>query len=378
VTNYPPTADEGYIRELFKDCGEIFSIRWPSLKFNTHRRFCYISFRLADAAAAATQLDGKMLEGRYKLEAKYSDPGNKKPRESAINEGRELHVANLDFKATEDEVREVFSKYGSVESVRILRNIGGKSRGSGFVVFEKKEDATEALVLDKSKFMTQILKVELSAAKNFKPTATSSGLKASSASPAPDSEGDVRMSPSPAPGPSKAEISSRTIALMNVPDTVNDARIRVLSEPYGDIVKLVLRPDHQGAIIEFGDVGAAGRAALGLENHEIVPGRRLRTGGVKDLFQEKDEVRSDRIQIGAGGKKAAPAAFIQPSAPVRRPGGRGGLGVKRGLGFGAGKASAQSAQSNAHPMGDNTNGTAKEGSKSNDDFKAMINGRGQT
>jgi squamous cell carcinoma antigen recognized by T-cells 3 len=394
VTNYPPAADEAYMRELFADCGEIFSIRWPSLKFNTHRRFCYISFRTASAAAAATQLDGKLLEGHYKLEAKYSDPARKKTREGAGAEGREIHVANIDRTATEDDLREVFSKYGRVESVRLLKNVAGRSKGGGFVVFEKKEEAKEALALDKTKFKSQILTVEFSTLSNYKPTATTTGSKASSASPAPDREGDLQMSnssaaSSPAAGkhaqhdPSKAEISARTIAVMNIPDTVNDARIHALAEPYGAIVKLTLRPDHQGAIIEYSDVTAAGRASLGLENYEIVPGRRLRTGGLKDLFQQKGEIRTDRIQVGTGAKKPPPVTgpgFMQPTVPIRRPGPgiRGGLGTKRGLGYSS--ALAKKALG-GEDLGSGTaadENDKKVQPKSNADFKAMfLKGEGQ-
>jgi RNA recognition motif-containing protein len=352
VTNFPPTADDPYLRKLFKDCGEIFSIRWPSLKFNTHRRFCYISFRTTEAAAAATQLDGQSLGGIYKLVSKYSNPANKKDREGAMAEGRELHITGLDTSLTEDELKEVFSKYGNVEKVNILRLLGGESKGAAFIAFEKKEQATTALDLDKTKLKSRVLNVEMSVGKNFKLSATSLG-KASSASPAPEADGDSVMSPSPAPdgyqnthaqhAPSRTEITNRTITLMNIPDTVNDARVRVLAETYGEIVKLVLKPDHQGAIIEYVDAASAGKA----------------------------EFKTDRIQTGQP-KKAAPA-FIQPSAPVRRPGpgGRGGLGIKRGLGYSK-PAAAASGSSATTREAVNGNGSENKKPKSNADFKAMF------
>jgi squamous cell carcinoma antigen recognized by T-cells 3 len=387
VTNYPPSADEAYIRDIFKDCGEIFSIRWPSLKYNTHRRFCYVSFRHAEGAAAATELDGKLIEGQYKLSAKYSDPGRRKQREGALAEGREVHVTNIDRTATEDELREIFSKYGSVESVRILKNIAGKSRGSGFIVFEKKENAEDALVLDKTKFKSEILGVQLANQTNYKPIATSGSMRAfsTSASPVPGLEGDALMPNSPSTnshatenrmlqGSTKTEVAARTTVVMNVPDTVNDTRIRAIAEPYGSIAKLTLRPDHQGAIIEYADVAAAGRASLGLEGHEIIPGRKLRTGTLSELFKQKGEIRTDKIQSGSSAKKPSPAgqAFMQPSGPIRRPGPgiRGGLGAKRGLGH---LASAKKAAATVA-----TNGTAggggepKAAPKSNADFKAMF------
>ncbi|KAK2624992.1 hypothetical protein QTJ16_005361 [Diplocarpon rosae] len=382
VTNYPPTTDEAYLRELFKDCGEIFSVRWPSLKFNTHRRFCYVTFRTPSAAAAATALDGKSLGDFYKLVAKYSDPAAKKNREGAVAEGREIHITSLDSSITEDELKLIFSKYGEVERINILKKYTGVSKGAAFVAFGKKEEAAAALEMNMTKLKSTILRVEMSLGKNFKPTSTILG-KGSSASPTPD--GASAMSPSPAPdaqqnvhaqhAPAQSEISNRTICILNIPDTVNDARVRALVKPYGEIVKLELRLDHQGAIIEYADTASAGRAALALENHEIVPGRKLGTGGMKDLFSRKDETRTDRIQVGRGKKPAE--GLMQPTAPVRRPGtaGRGGLGQKKGgLGFAAPKTSgANSTHVNSHAPSESD---GKIRPKSNADFKAMYVGGG--
>lgn len=380
VTNYPPTADDAYLKNLFKDCGEVFSIRWPSLKHNTHRRFCYISFKTVAAAAAATELDGKSLGGVHKLVAKYSDPANKKDREGAMAEGREIHITGIDSTISEDDLKDVFSKYGKVEKTRILKTLAGESKGAAFVSFEKKEEANASLELDKTKLKSKILTVELSTGKNFKHTATVYG-KGSSASPGPDADGDYAMSPSSADGhnPSRQELTNRTITLMNIPDTVNVERIRAIAEPFGEIIKLVLRPDHQGAIIEYSDPTAAGKAALGLTNHEIAPGRRLRTGGMKDLLSQKDEIRSDRMQFGQA-KKSAPS-LMAPPAPVRRPvgpGGRGGLGQKkRGLGFSSANTTAPAAGTTSKVV--NGNGEeAKPAQKSQADFKALVEkGRAQ-
>ena len=380
VTNYPPAADDSYIHDLFKNCGEIFSIRWPSLKYNTHRRFCYVTFRHQAAAAAATHMNGQMLPGGFKLSALYSDPSRKKSREGPTAEGRELHVTSLDNALNEDDLKAVFEKYGSIEGVRLLRTMSGESKGAAFIVFKKKEDASAALTLDKTKLKSRVMTVELSIGKNFKPTATSKGT---SASPAPDTDGNSVASPSNTSEahinsdaqhrPSATEISERTIALMNVPDTINDARIHAIAEPFGSIVKLVLRPDHQGATIEYADAMSAGRAALALENYEIAPGRRLRTGSVKDLYREEDEIKTDRIQVGQGKKQ--PGNYIRPTAPVRRPGagGRGGLGTKRGLGYAAAKAAGPSGSS-AGVGGTNGGRSAEESvaPKSNADFKAMF------
>ncbi|KAI2605704.1 uncharacterized protein GGS25DRAFT_352832 [Hypoxylon fragiforme] len=384
VSNYPPTADETYIRDLFKDCGEVFCVRFPSLKYNTHRRFCYVSFKDQDSAYKATLLDGKVLEGKFKLQSKYSSPAHKKDREGAIAEGREVRVKNVDSSANENDLKDVFSKYGKVAGVRIVKNMGGKNLGMAYIVFETKEDAENALELDKTKFKSQILLVELSKDSNFKPFATNRGDRAS-ASPAPNGDGDIAMLDSPGEHngggqmPTSKEIQERTMSIMNIPDTVNDARVRAIAEKHGEVVKLVLRPDHRGAIVEFAEASAVGRAALALEGYEIMPGRKLRTGSVNDLFMEKSEIREDKIVTGrsknaannknAGGSKGS-STFMPPPQNVRRPV-LGRSGAKRGLGFTvAKKDNGENHHNHQAANGNGTGPVAKP--KSNADFKAMF------
>lgn len=162
----------------------------------------------------------------------------------------------------------------------------------------------------------------------------------------------------------------RTIALMNVPDTVNDSRLRAMAEVYGSLVKIVLRLDHQGVILEYTDAQNAGTASLGLEGREIAPGRHLRVGTVPEMLREKAEKRTDKIQVGKS-KQDHPVSTqtslsLQPSVPIRRPGQqggrRGGLGQKRGLGF---------TSSNVQDERDSAKGSSEDG-KSNQDFRALL------
>ncbi|KAI1291587.1 putative pre-mRNA splicing factor [Xylaria venustula] len=337
VSNYPPASDETYIRHLFARCGDIFNIRWPSLKYNAHRRFCYVSFRDEHAAYQATLMDGKLIENMYKLQAKFSNPSHKKDREGAVAEGRELHVKGVHPSAHANDLRSVFGKYGKVVTVRLLTNLSGQPVGTAFVVYENKEQAENALQLDKTKFKSQILEVELSKEASFRPTATIKGDGNSrSSSQGPSGDGDVAMSDQPedtdknSKKPTPAEIQARTIAIMNIPDTINDARVRALADKYGSIVKLVLRPDHAGATVEYIDASMAGQAALGLEGFEIEPNHKLRTGSTKQLFESRST--QQRTQQQADNNKA-PKAFMPPPPTVRRPVlGRGGA-RRGGLGF---------------------------------------------
>ncbi|KAM6481203.1 hypothetical protein HDV62DRAFT_100056 [Trichoderma sp. SZMC 28011] len=375
VTNYPPAADEKYIRRLFKDCGEILSIRWPSLKVNTHRRFCYVSFRESEASARAVAKEGTVLDDKYKLVAKYSDPNRKKNREGAVAEGREVHISGLSPSATEEEIRTIFSKYGTISRINVPRNIGGKGRGFAFIDFATKDEAEKATSeLDKTKFLNQIIRVEISKSSNVKPTAHSGSHDRASPAHQANDDADVDMAnhgsaSDKLSGPSAGDIAARTIALMGLPDTVNDARVRALVEPFGPIVKLILQPAHGGAKIEFADSSAAGKASLQLSNIEF-EGRKLQVGSPDDLRHAKVERTEDRIvpRSQSSAKKDKPAgttanSFL-PSSVMRRPT-LGRPGPKRGLGFSAPKVIPKS--------DDKKDGeSAKPAPKSNADFKELF------
>jgi RNA recognition motif-containing protein len=367
VANFPPAADESFMRELFKDCGDILSIRWPSLRVNTHRRFCYISFCNKEASAKAVAKEGTLLEGKYKLLAKYSDPGRKKNREGAVAEGREVHISNLDRTASESDLRDVFSKYGKVTRVNIPQNMAGKNRGFAFIDFETKEQAEKAAEeMHNTKFRSQILVVEVSKESKVKATARSFNPGRSSASPAPsssrDQEGDQVMGEAASSKPSYEEISARTIALMGLPDTVNDARVRALVDPVGEVTKMTLQPAHGGAKVEFIDAATAGKAAMKLDGMDF-EGRKLRTGPADELRHANAERQPNRA--GQRSKPAGRKPAFMPQQTVRRPA-IGKPGPKRGLGF----APKKTAPTATGKDDNDVNGQAAP--KSNADFKAMF------
>lgn len=382
VTNYPPTAGPDDIRELFKDCGDIISVRMPSLRANTRRRFCYVTFRDRTASTKATEKHGMSLGGKYQLSAMFSDPSSAKKRVGAVEEGRELHITDLDTAALDEDVKAIFAKYGNVRRVNIPRNKAGKSHGTAYVEFETKEQAVSAAAeLNKTKLRNTIMTVEVSVPNVAKRTAAATNDRAST-SPAPqrDNEGDETMpdvnggSGAKSKGPTHEEIVARSFALLDIPDTVNDARIKAILEEQGGFKSLVLQPDHGGAKIEFEDAASAGRAALKMDGY-VLDGRKLRTGSLDELKHGKGDIKTDKIQYGVGRKEASDKPAGKKSAPafapstIRRPVlGKGGL--KRGIGFVASKGSSSAPKANGTTTSQDDE--KNKPMKSNADFKAMF------
>jgi RNA recognition motif-containing protein len=57
-----------------------------------------------------------------------------------------IYVGNLSFEVTDDDLRQIFSAYGEVESASVVKDrFSGESRGFGFVEMPAKKDADAAI-----------------------------------------------------------------------------------------------------------------------------------------------------------------------------------------------------------------------------------------
>lgn len=71
-----------------------------------------------------------------------------------------LYVGNINYRASEDDLRDLFSQYGNVKSVHLIERDGLK-KGFGFVEFMTDSDASSAKSeLDGKEFMTRELRVD--------------------------------------------------------------------------------------------------------------------------------------------------------------------------------------------------------------------------
>lgn len=75
--------------------------------------------------------------------------------------GKKIYVGNIPFKATEEDIRDLFSQNGEVESVKIITDAhSGQSKGFGFVEMVTEQDAQKAItVLNGAAFMERTLSV---------------------------------------------------------------------------------------------------------------------------------------------------------------------------------------------------------------------------
>ena len=65
---------------------------------------------------------------------------------------KKLFVGNLSYNVTDDQFKALFATYGTIVSINIVTDkFSGRSKGFGFVEFEKEEEAAAAMAaLDNS------------------------------------------------------------------------------------------------------------------------------------------------------------------------------------------------------------------------------------
>lgn len=154
VGNIPSSADEDSLKELLGQYGEIFHIKIPRTD-NRNRGYAFVEFATPDAASKlVVQGPGNVKAAGRDLRFSYAEtkrtpqrePRGPPPERPPMEPSQTIYVSNLSFSETSDSLSSVFSKYGPVESCRILAFPDtGRSKGRGFIQF-KDLDAAKAAV----------------------------------------------------------------------------------------------------------------------------------------------------------------------------------------------------------------------------------------
>ncbi|KIJ45650.1 hypothetical protein M422DRAFT_29753 [Sphaerobolus stellatus SS14] len=322
VTNFPEDTDDAKIRELFGQFGEIFDVRWPSKKYKSTRRFCYVQYTSPTAATEALSLHGRALEPGRKLTVYISDPQRRQERSDAAANERELYVAGLAKSVTESDIKKLFQSYGAIKATRLPLDDKGTAKGFAFVEFEDAASASAALAVNNQEFKKRRISVTLA---------------------------DTRAKQG---GTNDAQARrSRTLRIRNLLENVQEGLLQQTLEKYAKVTRVEVFGKKHEAIVEFNNPAEAGKLLLRPEP--------IIFGNQELKFTEEDLPASSRESVQSS------LAF----APRARP--RAGLGSKKkGLDLSKGNTTSVAVK----PAASTSSGTGAEGGKGQDDFRRMLSG----
>ncbi|GFO38628.1 polyadenylate-binding protein [Plakobranchus ocellatus] len=156
IKNFGDKLDDEDLEEMFRPYGEINSAKVMHDWNDEPLGYGFVSFEEPEAAEKAVQkLNGTKVGGKkiycgpaqkiVERQAKLRDYFEKIEREhSNHRNGCNLYLKNLDLDVDEKMLKEEFSRFGTITSVKVMRE-GGKSKGFGFVCFSCCEEGIKAI-----------------------------------------------------------------------------------------------------------------------------------------------------------------------------------------------------------------------------------------
>lgn len=270
ITNFPPNFSSRDIRNIFLDIGIVpINIRLPSRRYNSNRRFCYLDVTSEEVCKRSVEmLNGKLI-GSYELVVKLSNPSEKTKRtDAAILERRELFVRNLSpTTLNKESLEKIFNQFGSIEHIGIPNSNRDMQHGCAFITFFNKEEANEALQLDKTDIDGKTISVQFS---DNKPYLERQEVKAIL-----NSKNFNKLEKYVSLFPISDKISKEQICdfIINKSTILKD-----------DIEKIYLVSDYSGSLIKFRDAHLSAKCRMSFNGTKF-QNKPLHIGGIQDLIR---------------------------------------------------------------------------------------------
>ncbi|NXK32919.1 EPAB protein, partial [Piprites chloris] len=146
IKNLDDSIDNKALYDTFSAFGNILSCKVVCDE-NGSRGYGFVHFETQEAATRAIDtMNGMLLNDRKVFVGHFK---SRKEREAEIGaravEFTNVYIKNFGDDMDDDRLREIFSKFGKTLSVKVMMDSTGRSKGFGFVNFEKHEEAQKAM-----------------------------------------------------------------------------------------------------------------------------------------------------------------------------------------------------------------------------------------
>ncbi|XP_029022255.1 polyadenylate-binding protein 1A-like [Betta splendens] len=146
IKNLDKSIDNKALYDTFSAFGNILSCKVVCDE-NGSKGYGFVHFETQEAAERAIEkMNGMLLNDRKVFVGRFK---SRKEREAELGarakEFTNVYIKNFGDDMDDEKLRELFSKYGNSMSIRVMTDDTGKSRGFGFVSFERHEDAQKAV-----------------------------------------------------------------------------------------------------------------------------------------------------------------------------------------------------------------------------------------
>uniref|UniRef100_A0A665TTI9 Polyadenylate-binding protein n=1 Tax=Echeneis naucrates TaxID=173247 RepID=A0A665TTI9_ECHNA len=147
IKNLDKSIDNKALYDTFSAFGNILSCKVVCDE-NGSKGYGFVHFETHEAAERAIEkMNGMLLNDRKVFVGRFK---SRKEREAELGararEFTNVYIKNFGEDMDDEKLKELFGKYGkSTLSIRVMTDESGKSKGFGFVSFERHEDAQKAV-----------------------------------------------------------------------------------------------------------------------------------------------------------------------------------------------------------------------------------------
>uniref|UniRef100_A0A8C8DVF0 Polyadenylate-binding protein n=1 Tax=Oryzias sinensis TaxID=183150 RepID=A0A8C8DVF0_9TELE len=146
IKNLDKSIDNKALYDTFSAFGNILSCKVVCDE-NGSKGYGFVHFETHEAAERAIEkMNGMLLNDRKVFVGRFK---SRKEREAELGararEFTNVYIKNFGEDMDDEKLKELFGNYGPALSVRVMTDDTGKSKGFGFVSFERHEDAQKAV-----------------------------------------------------------------------------------------------------------------------------------------------------------------------------------------------------------------------------------------
>lgn len=146
IKNLDSSIDNKALHDTFSIFGTILSCKIALDINGKSKGYGFVQYDNEESAREAiSQLNGMLLNDKQVFVGLFVRRQERNKSPTALPKFTNIYVKNLPKTTTVEDLKAVFCKYGVITSAIVVTDGSGKSKGFGFINFEKPEDAASAV-----------------------------------------------------------------------------------------------------------------------------------------------------------------------------------------------------------------------------------------
>jgi len=146
IKNLDKLIDNKALFDTFSVFGNILSCKVATDEHSQSKGYGFVHYETQEAAdQAIAKVNNMLLNGKIVTVCKFLAKRDRAQNGVDFSKFTNIYVKNLDLSTKGDDLKKLFSRFGQINSCVIMNDTESKSKGFGFINFEKPESAKQAV-----------------------------------------------------------------------------------------------------------------------------------------------------------------------------------------------------------------------------------------